>query len=60
MKVLLINGSPNKAGCTYTALTEAAKTLNEEGIDADFFWLGRKAVGEFNKWRESFAILVST
>jgi hypothetical protein len=28
----LINGSPNKAGCTCTALTEAAKTLNEEGI----------------------------
>lgn len=23
MKVLLVNGSPNKTGCTYTALSEA-------------------------------------
>ena len=29
MKVLLVNGSPNKEGCTYTALSEVAKTLNE-------------------------------
>ena len=27
MKVLLVNGSPNKNGCTYTALTEIEKTL---------------------------------
>ena len=44
MKVLLINGSPNKAGCTYTALTEAAKTLNEEGICTEFYWLGKTAI----------------
>ncbi len=31
MKVLLINGSPNKNGCTYTALNEMAQTLNQEG-----------------------------
>lgn len=30
MKVLLVNGSPHKNGCTYTALDEVAKTLNEE------------------------------
>ena len=27
-KILLINGSPNEHGCTYTALNEIAKTLN--------------------------------
>ena len=29
MKVLLVNGSPHKQGCTYTALNEVAKSLNE-------------------------------
>ena len=33
MKVLLLNGSSNLKGCTYTALEEIAKTLQEEGID---------------------------
>jgi len=42
MKVLLVNGSPHKNGCTYTALTEVAKTLNEEGIDTEIFWIGIK------------------
>ncbi|MFH0966508.1 MAG: flavodoxin family protein [Methanobacteriota archaeon] len=42
MKVLLVNGSPHKKGCTWTALTEVAKTLNEEGIDAEIFWIGIK------------------
>ena len=42
MKVLLVNGSPHKKGCTWTALGEAAKTLNEEGIDTEIFWIGIK------------------
>ena len=42
MKVLLVNGSPHKEGCTYTALTEVAKTLNEEDIDSEIFWIGTK------------------
>lgn len=37
MKVALVNGSPHKNGCTYTALCEVAKTLNEEGIETEFF-----------------------
>ena len=45
MKVALVNGSPHKNGCTYTALTEVAKTLNEEGIDTEIFWIGNKPVG---------------
>ena len=29
MKVLLVNGSPHKNGCTYTALCEVSSALNE-------------------------------
>ena len=36
MKVLLVNGSPHKQGCTYTALNEVAKSLNENDIDTTF------------------------
>lgn len=42
MKVLLVNGSPHEKGCTYIALTEVAKTLNEEGISTEIFWIGIK------------------
>ena len=42
MKVLLVNGSPHEKGCTYTALEEVAKTLNEEGIITEIFWIGLK------------------
>ena len=31
--VLLINGSPKAAGCTFTALSEVADTLEKEDID---------------------------
>ncbi len=44
MKVLLINGSPNKDRCTYTALHEVADTIEAEGIECDFAWIGRDAV----------------
>lgn len=40
MKVILVNGSPHKEGCTYTALTEVAKTLNAEGIETEIFNTG--------------------
>ena len=40
MKVLLFNGSPHKEGCTYTALSEVAKSLNNEGIETDIFYPG--------------------
>jgi multimeric flavodoxin WrbA len=42
MKVLLVNGSPHEKGCTYTALEEVAKTLKEEGVDSEIFWIGIK------------------
>ena len=44
MKVLLVNGSPHKEGCTYTALCEVSKALNENGVDTDIFWIGNKAL----------------
>ena len=40
MKVLLLNGSPRKEGCTFTALSEVAKTLNHNGIDTEIFQAG--------------------
>lgn len=42
MKVLLVNGSPHKEGCTYTALCEVGDTLNGCGVDADLFWIGNR------------------
>ena len=44
MKVLLVNGSPNKAGCTYTALKEIADQLKTHGIESEFFHLGSAPV----------------
>lgn len=44
MKVILINGSPNAKGCTFTALSEVAKTLNEEGIDTEIIHVGNKDI----------------
>lgn len=44
MKVLLINGSPNKTGCTYTALHEVETTLHKQGIDTELLYLGKHPV----------------
>ena len=44
MKVLLINGSPNEKGCTYTALCEAADVFAKNGIDTEIVYLGKKPV----------------
>lgn len=45
MKVLLINGSPHKEGCTYVALKEVAETLNREGIETEIVWIENKPIG---------------
>lgn len=42
MNVLLINGSPNEHGCTYTALSEVAGTLNKHQIETEILYLGKK------------------
>ncbi|MCQ2971546.1 Multimeric flavodoxin WrbA [Methanobrevibacter gottschalkii] len=44
MKVLLVNGSPNRKGCTYTALSEVAKVLNEHDIETEIFWIKTKPI----------------
>lgn len=44
MKVLLVNGSPHEKGCTYTALCEVAKALNENGVETEIFHIGKAAV----------------
>ena len=40
MKVLMINGSAKKEGCTFTALTEIAETLKQEGIESEIIQTG--------------------
>ncbi len=44
MKVLIINGSPNEFGCTYTAISEVAKSLKTEGVDSEIVWLGEEPI----------------
>ena len=45
MKVLMLNGSPHKNGCTDRALREIAAELAKAGVDSEIFWLGAKPVG---------------
>ena len=40
MHVLLVNGSPHKTGCTYTALSEVVKALNRRESRQKFSTLG--------------------
>ena len=44
MKVILINGSTNAKGCTYTALEEVSKTLKSEGIETEIIHVGHKDI----------------
>ena len=44
MKVLLINGSPDPSGCTYTALDIIAQRLRENGVDSQLIQVGKKPV----------------
>lgn len=45
MQVLFVNGSPHENGCTDTAMREAARILEEQGIQTRIFWLGAAPVG---------------
>ena len=40
MKVLVLNGSTRKNGCTYLALSEVAKVLETEGVETEIVQLG--------------------
>ena len=44
MKVLLVNGSPHKNGCTNVALEEIDQTLKEEGIESEIYHIGNKPI----------------
>lgn len=44
MKVILVNGSPKKEGCTYTALCEVAASLEKNGIKTEIFQVGADPV----------------
>ncbi len=44
MKVLMVNGSPNKEGCTYTALTEMAKVYEEKKVEVEIIQLGKNPI----------------
>lgn len=44
MKVLMINGSPNAHGCTYTALSEIQKTLEKHNIDSEIYHIGTQPI----------------
>lgn len=40
MKVIMLNGSPHKNGCTYTGLSIIADTLKEQGIESEIIHVG--------------------
>ena len=44
MKVLLINGSPHRKGNTFAALSEMAKTLEQQGVEAEIVQIGVKPI----------------
>ena len=45
MKVILVNGSPRKNGCTNRALQEIQQQLTKDGIDSEIFWIGTNVQG---------------
>lgn len=44
MKVVLVNGSPNTNGCTYTGLGIIKERLALGGVDSEIFQVGKKPV----------------
>lgn len=42
MKVLLVNGSSRKKGCTNAALCEVERALQEAGIGTEQFFIGNE------------------
>ena len=50
LKALLVNGSPGAKGCTFTALTELKKTLEDEELSA---WPGK--VLDFRRRKQRFS-----
>ena len=64
MKVLLLNGSPRKEGCTYTALCQVAEALKENGVDSEIFQAGNPETAcvkeAAQKMKEADALIVGS
>lgn len=54
MKALLICGSPNEKGCTFTALSEVAAVLDKHGIESEMFQIGKAPISGCNACRACF------
>ena len=46
MKVILVNGSARKDGCTHTALETMAEVLRAEGIDTEEYFIGNAPMAD--------------
>jgi multimeric flavodoxin WrbA len=44
MKVVLVNGSPNAKGCTFTGLSIIKEQLAKNGVDSEIFQVGNKPI----------------
>lgn len=44
LKALLVNGSPRANGCTFTALDELRRTLEEEGVEVELLHIGNRDI----------------
>ena len=44
MKVIMINGSPNENGCTFTGLSIIKEQLAKNGVDSEIFQVGKKPI----------------
>ena len=45
-RVFLVNGSPERSGCTHTALSIIANALAAVGVDSQIFWIGNRQIAE--------------
>ena len=46
MKVILVNGSARKDGCTHTALETMAEVLRAEGIETEEYFIGNAPMAD--------------
>ena len=44
MKVIMVNGSPNEGGCTFTGLSIIKEQLAKNGVDSEIFQVGKKPI----------------
>ena len=44
MKVVLVNGSPNSDGCTFTGLSIIKEQLKKHDVDSEIFQVGKKPI----------------